>query len=122
VEDILFVKKGKLSLELPLILYSKSHKNTLFKNTIILTRNKSIKENNTIIQNNLPIDYFELFSKTKNKKNINEEVSNKQEENIQIYKILDIRKNEHFGDILMFLNLRSPLSLRIKQRKENCFI
>ena len=121
VEDIIFVKKGKLSLELPLILYSKSHKNTLFKNTIILTRNKSIKENNTIIQNNLPIDYFELFSKTKNKKNINEEVSNKQEENIQIYKILDIRKNEHFGDILMFLNLRSPLSLRTKTKKAELF-
>ena len=32
-------------------------------------------------------------------------------------KILDIRKNEHFGALLMFLNKRSPLSLRVKTKK-----
>ena len=32
-------------------------------------------------------------------------------------KILDIRKNEHFGGLLMFLNKRSPLSLRVRSVK-----
>ena len=36
-------------------------------------------------------------------------------------KILDIRKNEHFGALLMFLNKRSPLSLRVKSKKAELF-
>ena len=36
-------------------------------------------------------------------------------------KILDIRKNEHFGALLMFLNKRSPLSLRVKTKKAELF-
>ena len=41
--------------------------------------------------------------------------------NVQNYKILEIRKNEHFGDILMFLNQRSPLNLRVKTKKAELF-
>jgi hypothetical protein len=36
-------------------------------------------------------------------------------------KILDIRKNEHFGALLMFLNKRSPLCLRVKTKKAELF-
>ena len=36
-------------------------------------------------------------------------------------RILDIRKNEHFGALLMFLNKRSPLSLRVKTKKAELF-
>lgn len=36
-------------------------------------------------------------------------------------KILDIRKNEHFGALLMFLNKRSPLSLRVKTKKAELY-
>ncbi len=36
-------------------------------------------------------------------------------------KILDIRKNEHFGALLMFLDKRSPLSLRVKTKKAELF-
>ena len=34
----------------------------------------------------------------------------------QYVKIIEIRKNEHFGDILMFLNRRSPLSMKVKSK------
>ena len=36
-------------------------------------------------------------------------------------KILDIRKNEHFGALLMFLNKRSPLRIRVKTKKAELF-
>ena len=36
-------------------------------------------------------------------------------------RILDIRKNEHFGALLMFLNKRSPLILRVKTKKAELF-
>ena len=31
-------------------------------------------------------------------------------------KIVEIRKNEHFGDALMFLNERSPINAKIKTK------
>ncbi len=39
----------------------------------------------------------------------------------QYVKIIEIRKNEHFGDILMFLNKRSPLRMKLKLNMLNCF-
>ena len=32
-------------------------------------------------------------------------------------KIIDLRKNEHFGDILMILNEKSPVSIRVRAKK-----
>ena len=32
-------------------------------------------------------------------------------------KIIDLRKNEHFGDILMILNEKSPVSIRVRSKK-----
>ena len=39
----------------------------------------------------------------------------------QNYKILELRRNEHFGDILMFLNQRSPLNVRVKTKKAELY-
>ena len=39
----------------------------------------------------------------------------------QNYKILDIRKNEHFGEVLMLSNERSPLIAIVKSRKAELF-
>ena len=36
--------------------------------------------------------------------------------NKKILKILDIRRNEHFGDVFMFLNKKSPLYVRVRSR------
>ena len=43
------------------------------------------------------------------------------EETVQYFKILELQKNEHFGDILMFLNKRSSLRLIVKSRKAELF-
>ena len=49
-------------------------------------------------------------------------IKSKQEKVIVEYvKILEIRKNEHFGDILMFLDRRSPLTVRVKSNKTELF-
>ena len=37
-------------------------------------------------------------------------------------KILDIRKNEHFGDVYLFLDQPAPLTLKVKSRKAKIFI
>ena len=119
VEDIIFVKKGKLSLELPLEFNPKfNQNNTSIKNSIMPHCPKTFGE--TIISQNKQ-DYFQMFSRTKSKLNIKKSLPKKNED-IQVYKILEIRKNEHFGDILMFLNLRSPLILRTKTQKAELFL
>ena len=90
---------------------------------------------NSINQKNL----YNLYSRSSlnmsnvNKKDIKSIITNEQgNEEIQkhqntnsnyIYlKILDIRKNEHFGALLMFLNKRSPLSLRVKTKKAELYL
>ncbi len=60
---------------------------------------------------------FKLFDSKKNNKNPFIEV----EENILYFRILEIRRNEHFIDKLMFLNQRSPLSLKVKSKKTELF-
>ena len=49
-----------------------------------------------------------------------ENIDNKNEkalnENKKKLRVLDIRKNEHFGDVFMFLNKKSPLYVRVSSR------
>ena len=40
----------------------------------------------------------------------------------QYVRIIEIRKNEHFGDILMFLNRRSPLCMKVKTKYAELFL
>ena len=42
--------------------------------------------------------------------------------NHQFLHILDVIKNEHFGEVYMFLNRPSPLSLRVKSKKVDLFL
>ena len=42
--------------------------------------------------------------------------------NYQFLRILDILKNEHFGELYMFLNRPCPLSLRVKSKKVDLFL
>ena len=50
-----------------------------------------------------------------------DESFDKNEENCQFLKILDIRKNEYFGDIYMFLDRPAPLTLKVKSKKAEIF-
>jgi len=116
VEDIIFVKKGRLSLELPIrieekeINKSKTLKTKLGKDIGYSRTNKSLRKSKTILINVMTHDNDNI-----------EEENEDEDENITYYKILDIRKNEHFGDILMFLNKRSSLRVKVKSRKAELF-
>ena len=46
---------------------------------------------------------------------------NKTKKEISFVKILNIRENEHFGDVLMFLGQRSPLRVRVRSKKSELF-
>ncbi len=122
VEDIIFVKRGKLSLELPL------NKNPKLKTKTIKTQ--SLKNSpSMLMRNQTSTDPFKrrrssIFNDVQTFSQVKTLINNnlkKEEENIQTFKILEIRKNEHFGDILMFLNQRSPLNLRVKSKKVELF-
>ena len=154
VEDIIFVKKGKLSLELPLDKMNNVNNLNKTKNSINLTFNNTATQNLTFngsqslfnskpsfnSNNNNPFSkkrrssifeniqsFNQIQTIKKKKKRFFSRFKRKSKKilrknsNVQIFKILEIRKNEHFGDILMFLNERSPLSLRVKTKKAELF-
>ena len=91
MEEMYFVNKGKLTIELPL----PNHLSDQIQQTKMLQTMMTIK--NPSVNN-----------KGKSKEII--------EEDDHYVKLLDICRNEHYGDIMMFLNQRSPLSVRVSSR------
>ena len=124
VEDIIFVKKGKITLELPIKItqeveekgpttqgnYNNNHKLFQFHNSQIhQMKNPATKFG------------FGLLNNLGNQETENEFCEEEEIVEYQKLKILDIRKNEHFGDVLMFSNERSPLCAVVKSRKAELF-
>ena len=150
IENIIFVKDGRLSLEISIDLNDpyKSIQNYLMTNFNGISRKKEMKNNNLFRANSI------LGIKSKNFRDLKTEIDNilldkqktviktdvlndnngismdlgrlnfsmnKNEETIfhegyQYIKIIDIRKNEHFGDIHIFLQRPSPFTLTVKSR------
>ena len=163
VENIIFVKEGKLVLEAAINLANPSDSYEKYfrvnfksidaqnyqkvRNSISNTNsaldNKQIESNNnlTYLEEKL-MDMNKIgkgnsfFDKTKTNINISfqggydseeENVKEKTDEikvgnNYKYLKILDIRNNEHFGDVYMFLDQPAPLTLKVKSRKAKIFI
>ena len=139
IEEIIFVKKGRLTLQIPIDIKTRS----LSSNLITLNTINNIEKKDTIVSNyslNSRLNKFSLnpmktnstktfhlndYLNNSSNKKISLEIKLKEEEekererekNIQYVKILEIRKNEHFGDVLMFLNKRSPLCVKVKSKK-----
>ena len=131
IEDIIFVKQGVLSLEISIDLnnpeksvqaYLKG-KNLEKHNGKKLNKNIELLENkpnfNNIVENNE--NEKMLFDQRVNSIFQNKETLKEINNNIRNIRIIDIRKNEHFGDILMFLNERSPLYVKVKSKKTELF-
>jgi len=150
IEDTIFVKQGRLSLEVKIDaehpeksvekllneeyffgienneVYQKSAFGGVF-NMTVNNMNQSFvnKKNlynlysgNTINDNN----HKRIKSIITNSKGENEVLKHPNNNSNYIHlRILDIRKNEHFGALLMFLNKRSPLILRVKTKKAELF-
>jgi hypothetical protein len=141
IEDIMFVKHGVLSVELPINITNLQEniekylnksisnkdkeksklkdtlrkKNDTFSSFVGETPNKIMSFNNSATINS-SFNYKSTFMGNKTllkTKTIKEE---------KIYvKILCIRENEHFGDVLIFLEERSPLQVRVRSKKCELF-
>ena len=121
VEELIFVKEGIISLEIgidfnkpkeSIVEYLKrfndkqrsSFVSKSIAGVLDITSN-SINSTKSFLQNRKKI--------VKNDKNENK--------NTHYLKVLDIRKNEHFGETLMFLNERSFLTARVKSKSAELF-
>jgi len=125
IEDIIFVKNGILSLEvwIDLDFPEDSIEDYLieygfFNDSEIKKLKKQVnnKERSVFLPSSLGDNYNSVIGNP----NINKYYFYKEERTIleahkkNIIKVLDIRKNEHFGDVYMFLNKKSPLFVRVK--------
>ena len=124
VEDIMFVKKGILSVELPLNMENPEENIKHYFNMPILQTENGINldkfgDNSSLAEKgNYKRTSDNSSIPTFNKSNDDNNFNNK---NIRYVKILSIRENEHFGDVLMFLEQRSPLRVRVRTKKAELF-
>ena len=149
IDNIIFVKDGRLSIEVKVDINDPyvSIKNYINNNFKYISRKEELKNNNN--NTNLAIANSILAMRTKSYKDLKYEIDNLLIDNnqknsliddngisfdlgrldfsrdnldinnnteTQFVKILDFRKNEHFGDIHMFLQKPSPFTLRAKSR------
>ena len=149
IEDIMFVKRGILSVELPinmtnpqenidkylnmpLLKIEKGPNVEKLGNTTIIegkdqkiknltTGNKSLNNSESLKQSSSldKINSFKYNLSLANKDTLREKKTIKIE--TTYVKILGIRENEHFGDVLMFLEQRSPLRVRVRSKKCELF-
>ena len=154
LEDIMFVKKGALSVELPINISNPQKNIDRYLNRPLL---KEKTESNI---DNISNDFGSWLSSNRNNRRKSKNINNKKSKNQDIHstsiigsyeaskihlailtdkkkfnereksnipdeiryvKILGIRNNEHFGDVLMFLEKRSPLRLRVRTKKCELF-
>ena len=103
--------------------FNKNIKNAGIQNTIgnFLETNKN---NNNLNETN--ISYSNIFgTEFGASPSINSKLTisdkEKEKDEINYVRILCIRENEHFGDVMIFLEQRSPLRVRVKSRKAELF-
>jgi hypothetical protein len=76
---------------------------------LLFHRRKTISNNNALMENNISFNLGRLdFEK--------DEADIKRLENYEIVKIFDVRKNENFGEVHMFLQKPSPFTFKAKSR------
>ena len=152
VEDIMFVRRGILSVEMPINITNLEENIDKYKNMSILNDSRKSdnenEENSPIIKYNSKV-YNSYINKTQGnniketfpgfnsilygsgispnlkKTTFGKKVSNTDKEKLKdeiIYvRIFCIRQNEHFGDVMMFLEQRSPLRIRVKSKQAQLF-
>lgn len=127
MEEIIFVKNGKLVLEFPLPLVLGPELTGTLSKKLSLTLNPthSFKDVATFSflqqrgTKNYALDDFDWKKQNTKKVKPTETIA---EVHQQYVKLIEIRRNEHFGDILMFLNKRSPLSVKVKSKIAELFL
>ena len=122
IKEIIFVKKGIINLNLSINL--KDPESSL----------KKYFGEDDIGKYHIFNDKYKIIKpKVKKKVNFEEEILNSSlssennnnednKDNIEDIKIIQIRNNEHFGDALMFLNERCPLTAKVKTKTAELLI
>ena len=132
IEDIIFIKKGVLTLEILIDLNSpkesaEEHLNMSLRDSInIFSDFKTMKSQKETKVNS---SFTMISQNTKNTNTNLYQINSKfmttcenKSYNKKAMKIIDLRKNEHFGDVLMILNERSPLTVKVKSKKAELFL
>ena len=120
---MIFIKIGVISLEIGIDFNKPKESIEQYLNKI---ENKGNKE-----KGSSPIEYNTIkYDSNNNRSNTSTffynmkssiKTENKENKNMHYLKILEIRRNEHFGETLMFLNERSFLTAKVKSKKAELF-
>ena len=108
VEEMLFVQKGALALELPL---PNDLSNELVRTQLISEMAFRLSSKNTLNTGKDKVKKVNPFQK-KIQRNDGDQ---------QYIKLIEIRTNEHYGDLSIFLNQRSILSVRVSSKVAQLF-
>ena len=126
IEEIIFVREGKLSLEIPINIdnpeesINKYLSYDFLEYAFNLDYNHKINQNNnntnlSICSNKTNISFTQV--NTHNKNNEKEEII---DNNIHL-KVHNVLKNEDYGSIFMYFGKRSPFAVRVKSKKVKLF-
>jgi len=118
IEDIIFIKKGVLSLQVIIDLNDpkKSAESHLEMSSMDCFKSISNTKFNALMNLSTLKTMVTNYKSDFGRKIFNDKDKNKKE-----IRIIDLRKNEHFGDILMILNEKSPLTVKVKSKKAELF-
>ena len=120
IKEIIFVKKGVIGLNICINLEDPEFSlKKYFGNNQIGKFDISYIKSNIMLPKKSFVDVTtlnNLFNKS------DEETIIYNNENIEDIKIIEIRKNEHFGDALMFLNERCPLAAKVRTKTAELLI
>jgi CRP-like cAMP-binding protein len=127
IEEIIYVREGKLSLEIPINIdnpeesINKYLSYDFLEYAFDLDYSHKINQNNnntnlSICSNKSNISFIQV--NTYNKNNEKEEII---DNNIHL-KVHNIFKNEDYGSIFMFFGKRSPFAVRVKSKKVKLFV
>jgi len=119
IKEIFFVKKGVLSLDITI---DRDNPQKSINKYLDIAEDGRINISYivpSIVSSNKRSSIFNLdehFNVFLLKTRKEEEIIVEENVNVQEIKIVEIRKNEHFGDALMFLNERCPLIVRVRTK------
>ena len=122
IKEIIFVKNGLIDLNISIDLNNPElsikkfyGKNEIGKFNISYIKLSEIKKNEQYLSGSSNIYPFLLSQ------DIDTNTSIENDDNIEYISIVKIRKNEYFGNALMFLNERCPFNGKIKSNKAELF-
>ena len=138
IEEIIFIKNGVLTLEILIDLNSakesaEAHLNlsTLQNPNVLNQKTKTergsrdtITYSYSLMSQNTNFNKFNSRYYTIGKPETKIDNNNNSFNTMNNYKeikIIDLRKNEHFGDLLMILNEKSPLTIKVSSKKAELF-